>query len=289
MNLIPFIQKGLAILLLLVLVFGTYFFIARPYQLHWGATAEEINRRMPGDELDTAPTFLSTRAITINAAPAQIWPWLIQIGYGRAGFYGYDILENIGSPSGSESANSILPELQHFKVGDEVPISPASTLVFSAIEPDQYLIWAGQSAQKPGGFTWALYPIDAQHTRLVSRIRWTHHTFSQLGALALDLFTEFTDHLAVRKVLQGVQGRVEGHAEAAWITNLEFFAYVLAALVFFGVVIFTIARPLSLATWLIGLAAGAIWLITWYAPVPAGLGALLDLLILFGAWTNARS
>src|SRR3974377_142310 len=98
---------------------------------------------MPGDELDPQPTFLATRAITIDGTPAEIWPWLIQMGYGRAGFYGYDALEHLGSPSGLLSADRILPEFQNLVAGDEVPISAVATMRFYAIEPNQYLIWTG--------------------------------------------------------------------------------------------------------------------------------------------------
>ncbi len=78
---------------------SVYLLLARPYQLNWGATPEELNRPMPGDELDIQPTFLSTRAITIEGTPHEIWPWLVQMGYNRAGYYGYDIIENLGSKS----------------------------------------------------------------------------------------------------------------------------------------------------------------------------------------------
>ena len=57
-----------------------------------------------------------------------LWAWLIQMGYGRAGFYGYDVLENLGSPAGLLSADRILPEFQHFEVGDDVPISAVAMM-----------------------------------------------------------------------------------------------------------------------------------------------------------------
>src|SRR5512135_3169783 len=110
MKIRPVLESILAVIALLALVLGAYLLWARPYQLRWGATDEEVRRPMPGDELDPTPTFLSTRAITIDAAPDKIWPWLIQMAYSRAGFYGYDILENLGSPRGIRSADSILPE-----------------------------------------------------------------------------------------------------------------------------------------------------------------------------------
>ena len=246
MNTSPFLKKILAVLLLIVLTLAAYLLWARPYQLTWGATSEEISRAMPGDELAANPRFLATRAITIDAPPEQIWPWLIQMGYGRAGYYGYDILENAGSPRGIHSAEQILPEFQDFKVGDPVPISPASTMEFYAIQPDQYLIWRGFAGGTYGGFTWALYPIDASHTRLVNRIRWSHH-WTQPGLLALDLFTEFTDHIAVREILQGVKGRVEGHNKPFAQSTIEFAIYILALLLFLAALILLLLRPLTCA------------------------------------------
>src|SRR5512138_1291386 len=141
MNIHPVVKKLLAVLSLIGAVMTLYLTLARPYQLHWGATGEEIDRAMPGDEINPTPTFLATRAITIRGTPEQIWPWLLQMGYGRAGFYAYDIFENIGSPRGIRSADYIVPEFQQFKVGDALPISPAGGLVFYAIEPYKYLVW----------------------------------------------------------------------------------------------------------------------------------------------------
>jgi len=262
-------------------VIAAYALWARPYQLHWGATDEEVKQAMPGDQLDPHPEFLATRAITIAGTPEEIWPWLIQMGYGRAGFYGYDIMENLGSPRGIRSADRILPEFQHFKAGDEVPISPVARMVFYDIEPDRYIIWAGKTEVVPGGFTWALYPLDKGHTRLVSRIRWSYH-WAQPGLLTLDLFTEFADHLAVRKVLQGVKERVESRIEPMTQQNAEFAVYVVAALIFWATLLLLLIRPLTWGRWLAGLAGGVGWLITWYAPVSIWIGIGLELLVLWG-------
>lgn len=142
MNKYAVVAQILAMLALVGLVLAVYILWARPYQLRWGATPEELTRAMPGDELDAHPTFLATRAITIQGTPEEIWPWLLQMGYGRAGFYGYDILENLGSPRGLQSADRILPEFQGFKVGDEVPISAVARMRIWAIERNRYLIWS---------------------------------------------------------------------------------------------------------------------------------------------------
>jgi hypothetical protein len=71
----------------------------RPWQLTWGATPDQVSRPLPGDELVTRPTFNATRAITIAATPQEIWPWLLQVGVTRAGWYSYDILDNLGRRS----------------------------------------------------------------------------------------------------------------------------------------------------------------------------------------------
>lgn len=271
------LKRILAALALIALVMAAYFFCARPYQLHWGASDQEIKQAMPGDQLDPSPEFFATRAITIAGTPEEIWPWLLQMGYGRAGFYGYDILENQGSPRGILSADRILPEFQQFKAGDEVPISSVAKMVFYAIEPNQYLIWTGTDYQ--GSFLWALNPIDESHTRLVSRIRWSFH-WTQPQLLALDLFTEFTDHLAVRKVLQGVKGRVEGQVEPMANLNTEVAVYVASALIFIVTLFLLLIRPLTWNSWLTGLAGGIVWLVTWYAPVSIWIGVGLELLVL---------
>lgn len=271
MNKHPSLIKLVVVLGLVGLVMAAYMLWARPYQLRWGATDEEVQRPMPGDELISNPQYLATRAITVEATPEVIWPWLIQIGYQRAGFYGYDIMENLGSPRGIHSAQSIVPEFQHFEVGDEVPISPAGGLTFYSIEPNCHLIWSGGVGW--GGYTWALYPIDENHTRLVSRARF-NHTWSQPSQLAFDLFTEFAEHLAIPKILQGVKGRVEGYIEPMAQANTEVAIYLTSGFIYFGTVVFILIRPLTWRGGLAGLVAGAAWLITWYAPVTIGLKAI---------------
>ena len=91
---VSFKGRVLALLAMAALVMAAYLLIARPYQSHWGATPDEVDCPMPGDSLDLHPTFLATRSITIHGRPEGIWPWLIQMGYGRAGFYGYEIFDH---------------------------------------------------------------------------------------------------------------------------------------------------------------------------------------------------
>jgi hypothetical protein len=203
------------------------------------------------------------------------------MGYNRAGYYGYDIIENLGSKTGLHSAEGIVPELQDVKVGDEVPISAAGSWVFYAIEPEDYFIWSSKASDC--AFTWALYPIDENHTRLVSRIRWSHH-WSQPDILGFDLFTEFTDFLAIRKVLQGVKGRVEGYNEPMVWTNAEFAFYVVGALIFAASVVLLGTCTFSRERWLAGLAAGIAWLVTWYTPIPIWMGTVLLAFAVYSLW-----
>ncbi|MGZ3460418.1 MAG: hypothetical protein ACXU86_18170, partial [Archangium sp.] len=93
-----------------------YYLVARPWHMRWGATREELTRPMPGDELVGKPVSVSNRAITIQATPEQIWPWLVQIGMGRAGFYGYEWFERLAELSIS-TVEHLLPEFQGLEPG----------------------------------------------------------------------------------------------------------------------------------------------------------------------------
>ena len=280
--------RAFAVLSIVLFVAVGYLAICRPYQLHWGATAAEIERPMPGDELNSNPSFLGTRAITIEGTPDEIWPWLLQMGYGRAGYYGYDLLENAGSPAGLRSADEILPQFQEFVVGDEVPISAVASMTFHTIEPYRHLIWLGGEPNDPGAFTWALYPLDGDRTRLVSRIRWTYHPTS-INLLALELFTEFADHIAVRKILQGVKQRVERNIEPMWIQHVELFTFILTFMIFLTTLALLCWRSVTWATWGAGLGAGVIWLTTWYAPVDNWLRVALAIVAIGALFAAQRS
>jgi hypothetical protein len=143
---------GVAIALMGVGFFGLY----RPWQLRWGATREDLDRTMPGDEVVPSPTFNATRAITIDATPEDIWPWLLQIGFGRAGWYSYDLLDNLGR----HSAEHIVPELQHMEVGDLVPLGPGkdSGMRVKDFETGRYMVW-WDSKLHLTTWTWLLDPL----------------------------------------------------------------------------------------------------------------------------------
>lgn len=181
-------------LALVALFFGVY----RPWQLNWGATSEEIARPMPGDEIVEAATFKATRAVTVNAPPERIWPWIVQIGYRRAGFYSWDFLDN----DGIASAERILPEYQGLKVGDLVPLDRTSSARVTSMEPPRQLLLVFQSGSETT-WAWGLYPIDSTRTRLVTRLRVS------AGLWRTRLMLNAFEIIMMRKHLIGIKRRAE--------------------------------------------------------------------------------
>jgi hypothetical protein len=171
---------GLGLAVLGAAAFGVYLRIVRPWQRRWGATDDELQRTLPGDELVPNPKYQTTMALTIHAKPAVIWPWLAQIGQGRGGFYSYEWLENLMGAA-IHNADRIHPEWQ-LQVGDFVRLyheggGPPPYQV-AAIEPGQALILGHplDKASNSGaawGDSWSfvLQPIDQQYTRLIMRMR----------------------------------------------------------------------------------------------------------------------
>ena len=178
----------------------------RRRHLCWGATDAEVGAAMPGDELVPHPSFNTTRAITIDAPPDDVWPWLIQIGYGRAGFYSYDLFDNAGRPS----ADRIIPEHQQPAVGDWMPmaanVNETTAFKIKAFEPNRFLLW-----EKPHStWAWKLELRDGGRTRLVTRLK-DHYPWRAKPANALLslILSEFGDFSMMRKLLLGVKRRAE--------------------------------------------------------------------------------
>lgn len=173
----------------------------RPWQLTWGATAAEVSRPLPSDELVTHPTFDATRAITLDAPPAEVWPWLVQMGLTRAGWYSYDLLDNLGRPS----ARRVIPELQNLQPGDIVPMSPNGQQGMRVLSVDAptSMVWG-----EAGGTTWAwqLDETGTGGTRLVTRVRSRYEWLSP--SIAFSLLLEFGDIWMMRRMLLNLRERV---------------------------------------------------------------------------------
>jgi hypothetical protein len=177
----------------------------RNRHLRWGATEAEVAEAMPGDELVPEPSFSATRAITIDAPPEAVWPWIVQIGYGRAGWYSYDLFDNAARPSAAQ----ILPEHQHPQLGDWIPMSArvdqTTAFKIAGLVPNEWMLW-----EKPQStWAWRLTPLDAQRTRLVVRLKAMYEWKSFGSALLTLILLEFGDFPMMRKLLLGLRQRAE--------------------------------------------------------------------------------
>jgi hypothetical protein len=145
------------------LVIGTYVLVIGPWQRRWGSIDQEVARTLPGDELLRPDAPSTTRAITIDAAPEAVFPWLLQIGYGRGGWYSYDWIDNDGRPS----VDRIDPALQRLAVGDRIEMVPGFGPVVTEIAPDHHVVAAGETD------SWCLLvePTGDGRSRLISRWR----------------------------------------------------------------------------------------------------------------------
>jgi hypothetical protein len=144
-------------------VAGLYAVVIRPWHLRWGATDDEASMTLPGDEFVPEPDLDATHAITINAPVAAVWPWLVQIGQNRGGFYSYEWLENLVGCQ-MKNADRVIPEFQDLKVGDEIWLHPkAPPLKVLSVEKERHIV-----LEKC--WTFVLREID-DHTTLIIRGR----------------------------------------------------------------------------------------------------------------------
>lgn len=176
----------------------------RRLHLRWGASACEVHAALPGDDLVPRAQYRTTRAITIDAPPQAVWPWLVQVGCLRAGFYSDDLLDNLGHPS----AREILPALQTLQVGQWVPMSPLDPTEVTAFKvhsfrTDQWLLWS-----KPdSSWAWVLMELPGRRTRLVTRVRTRYDWSQPAAALFGVLLMEFGDFAMMRRMLRGIAAR----------------------------------------------------------------------------------
>jgi hypothetical protein len=192
-----------------VLTFSVlYWFPIRRWMSRWGATPFDLTRVMAGDGLLLNPTYSGTMAITVNARPEHIWPWLVQIGYQRGGLYSYDWLDRLFGYLDRPSATCILPEFQHLAVGDEIPVGHGPSWPVAAVEPNRALVL---DMRNLGGFDWVWqfgsYSVDDNRTQLASRSRVrTQSAWARLATYAI----EPAGFLMTRRMLLGLKH----HAEA---------------------------------------------------------------------------
>ncbi len=192
---------SLVVLGVVVAAIPGYLGLIRPWQHRWGATIDEVARPMPGDGILGPGASSTTRAITIDAPACQVWPWLAQIGYGRAGWYSYDWLDN----DGQRSAEHIQPEWQHLRSGDRILMMPGAGFDVAEVEAGHY--FTAQAPDQTMSWCLAVEPRDDHSCRVISRWRadW-HITPASAAWIALSDPGTF---IMERRMLLGIRARAE--------------------------------------------------------------------------------
>jgi hypothetical protein len=190
---------------------GTYLAVVRPWHRRWGATDEEVARTMPLDERIDRPNYVTNRAITIQAPPEDVWPWLVQMGeLPRGGFYSYEWIERLLG-LWVVNAQRILPRCQQLRVGQA--LDRTGHMLVKAVDPGRFLV-LGPPEGEVGDSTWALLlrPLPDGSTRLVARLR------AKLPRTAAGAFWYAVldpGHFVMeRKMLLGIKRRAEALAAA---------------------------------------------------------------------------
>ena len=198
--------------------------ISRRFYNRHGATDDELARPLPGDELVHESKLGYTRAITIDAPPEQVWPWLVQFGQGRGGFYSYDALENLVG-CGIHSVDEILPDHQQLEVGDLIRSGRDTMPCWQVVEvaPPHHLVLIGAGTpadpQAPAvvdqvpdrGYVastwqWVLEPTDdGRRTRLIVRQRETYSPNQSWLWHLVEPFNFVMEH----RMLRGIRDRAE--------------------------------------------------------------------------------
>lgn len=190
-------------------------YAALRYYRNWGTTKAECQMRLPGDELVGEPIVQATEAISIDAPPAAVWPWLLQIGQDRGGFYNH---ETLGRLTGLRFRNAerVHPEWQHLAVGDTVRAAPIGwlgypdgvTYTVTRIVTEEHLVLRAGTSGPPWNAVWSFHltPAGLDGTRLLVRLR---HGLRHPGEVAAVEALRPAAALGIRAVLRGIRRRVE--------------------------------------------------------------------------------
>jgi hypothetical protein len=189
----------------------------------YGSTAQERDRPLPGDGIIPSPQVVTNHAVTIDAPPDCVWPWLVQMGWGRGGWYTARWVDRLLFPANGPSADRIIRELQDLRVGDFIPDGPPKAkcgLIVEVLEPNQALVlhstthlplsWRAR-AQADWSWAFVLTATDGGlRTRFLFRSRWTTAPWGLTAAGWLGIVP--ADFVMSRDMLRGVKRRAEQRA-----------------------------------------------------------------------------
>lgn len=186
----------------------------RRWRLRWGARADEPPSSLPGEDLIADPAWEYTHAISIAAPTEEVWPWIVQMGQGRGGFYSFELLENLLGCR-ITNAERILPEHQTLAVGDQILLHPNSpAMQVAVVEPGRSLVLRGAPTDEVAAGTdnlWAYHLLDdgPGRCRLVERGKTVHGTSLTDRLFFSPVLVEPIGFVMSREMLLGIKERAE--------------------------------------------------------------------------------
>jgi hypothetical protein len=283
----PIAARVLSLATVFATLLMAFLLFVRPWYRTWGATAEELRRSLPGDEIIPRAADQETRAITIHTPMTQVWPWLAQLGQDRGGFYSFDLLENlVGCQMPTDDRLRL--DRQSWRVGDKLWMCPANKTggigfpilrVYAAGRALGFGTRAsGTSVSAPddGSWSFVLEPVDASTTRLLIRGRGAVGRFLLGTAFDRAVF-EPLHFVMERRMMIGLQEVAEGRSRGRRGNHVLVALWAVEFVLIVAAIVGVLRRP-SLAGPLAGCVVTCIvFLVLTLAQPSIGVGALLVL------------
>jgi len=247
----------------LAAVVAAYLLLVRPWHRGWGASKTEAARPMPADGLVIDPDFEATRAVTIEASQEEVWPWLVQMGRGRGGFYSWDLISRALRLQDGPSAKTLLPGVSPLRPGDEIAFGSGPGWPVTVVEPPTSLVIDIRTPDMRMTWSFLLTPLPDGKSRLLLRLRGRFEESSGPGPAGLIL--DPGEYVMVRRLMGGIKARAEGRPPAG------------------------LGEILAVGSWLVALAAAlAAWIAAWIRPAWRRLMGLAWLCFLTAAFLALR-
>jgi hypothetical protein len=278
---------------------AAFFTLVRPWYLRWGATEAEARMTLPGDEIVPNAASQTTRAITIDAATENVWPWVAQIGQDSGGFYSFDLLENLVGCR-MPTVDVLRPHKQTWAIGDKLWMYPPdrgggvgfatlrSYVPGRALGFGTHAVGTPITAPENGSWAFVVEPLGAGTTRLLFRGRGAPRSWA---GIAFDRVVFEPVHFAMeRRTMIGIKQLAEGKDRQRWANHVQVALWTIA----FALLVVSALRVLRRRQWqrpLAGFAAAGLLfqVLTLLQPpvlVGVGLTASLALLVWCAVWGN---